>query len=126
MLGSDPALWPAGERRERGFIAHDKGNYHSYTEGEGTLGEVAGGGCGAWSFKTNDFIDVEFHASFHEFGSNRTSGFGDTSPGHIPYTVRLSSSHVVAAFRCESVHVGNQVATTFWSHNRIINELGYQ
>ena len=29
-LGSDPALWPAGERRERGLIAHDKGYYHSY------------------------------------------------------------------------------------------------
>ena len=29
MLGSDPALWPAGERRERGFIMHDKGYYHS-------------------------------------------------------------------------------------------------
>ena len=32
-LGSDPALWPAGERRERGLITHDKGYYHSYTEG---------------------------------------------------------------------------------------------
>ena len=30
MLGSDPALWPAGERRERGLIANDKGYYHSY------------------------------------------------------------------------------------------------
>ena len=29
-LGSDPALWPAGERRERGLIMHDKGYYHSY------------------------------------------------------------------------------------------------
>ena len=29
MLGSDPALWPAGERRERGLIMHDKGYYHS-------------------------------------------------------------------------------------------------
>ena len=28
-LGSDPALWPAGERRERGLIMHDKGYYHS-------------------------------------------------------------------------------------------------
>ena len=24
MLGSDPALWPAGERRERELITHDK------------------------------------------------------------------------------------------------------
>ena len=32
MLGSDPALWPAGERRERRLITHDKGYYHSYTE----------------------------------------------------------------------------------------------
>ena len=24
MLGSDPALWPAGERRERGLIMNDK------------------------------------------------------------------------------------------------------
>ena len=31
-LGSDPALWPAGERRERGLITHDKGYYHSYLE----------------------------------------------------------------------------------------------
>ena len=31
-LGSDPALWPAGERRERRLIAHDKGYYHAYTE----------------------------------------------------------------------------------------------
>ena len=30
MLGSDPALWPARERREREFIMHDKGYYHSY------------------------------------------------------------------------------------------------
>ena len=29
MLGSDPALWPAGEWRERGLITHDKGYYHS-------------------------------------------------------------------------------------------------
>ena len=29
-LGSDPALWPAGERREGGLIMHDKGYYHSY------------------------------------------------------------------------------------------------
>ena len=29
-LGSDPALWPAGERREDGLLAHDKGYYHSY------------------------------------------------------------------------------------------------
>ena len=29
-LGSDPALWPAGERRERRLITHDKGYYHSY------------------------------------------------------------------------------------------------
>ena len=28
-LGSDPALWPAGERRERELITHDKGYYHS-------------------------------------------------------------------------------------------------
>ena len=28
-LGSDPALWPAWERRERGLIMHDKGYYHS-------------------------------------------------------------------------------------------------
>ena len=34
MLGSDPALWPAGERREGEFIAHDKGYYHSYYRGE--------------------------------------------------------------------------------------------
>ena len=27
-LGSDPALWPARERREREFIMHDKGYYH--------------------------------------------------------------------------------------------------
>ena len=32
MLGSDPALWPAGERREGELIAYDKGYYHSYTE----------------------------------------------------------------------------------------------
>ena len=31
-LGSDPALWPAGERRERGLITHDKGYYHSLKE----------------------------------------------------------------------------------------------
>ena len=30
MLGSDPALWPAGGRREGELIAHDKGYYHSY------------------------------------------------------------------------------------------------
>ena len=29
MLGSDPALWPAGGRREGELIAHDKGYYHS-------------------------------------------------------------------------------------------------
>ena len=29
-LGSDPALWPAGERREGEHIMHDKGYYHSY------------------------------------------------------------------------------------------------
>ena len=29
-LGSDPALWPAGERREGWALAHDKGYYHSY------------------------------------------------------------------------------------------------
>ena len=34
MLGSDPALWPAGERREGELIAHDKGYYHSYCRGE--------------------------------------------------------------------------------------------
>ena len=28
-LGSDPALWPAGERREGEYIMHDKGYYHS-------------------------------------------------------------------------------------------------
>ena len=28
-LGSDPALWPAWERREGEFIMHDKGYYHS-------------------------------------------------------------------------------------------------
>ena len=32
MLGSDPALWPARERRERGLIMHDKGYYHSLKE----------------------------------------------------------------------------------------------
>ena len=31
-VGSDPALWPAGERRERRLITYDKGYYHSYTE----------------------------------------------------------------------------------------------
>ena len=31
-LGSDPALWSAGERRERELIMHDKGYYHSYIE----------------------------------------------------------------------------------------------
>ena len=31
-LGSDPALWPAGERRERGLVTHDKGYYHSYCQ----------------------------------------------------------------------------------------------
>ena len=31
-LGSDPALWPAGERREGELITHDKGYYHSYLE----------------------------------------------------------------------------------------------
>ena len=29
-LGSDPALWPAGERREGEHIMYDKGYYHSY------------------------------------------------------------------------------------------------
>ena len=33
MLGSDPALWPAGERREGELIMHDKGYYHSCLEG---------------------------------------------------------------------------------------------
>ena len=28
MLGSDPALWPAGGRREGELITHDKGYYH--------------------------------------------------------------------------------------------------
>ena len=28
-LGSDPALWPARERREGELITHDKGYYHS-------------------------------------------------------------------------------------------------
>ena len=28
-LGSDPALWPARERRERELIKYDKGYYHS-------------------------------------------------------------------------------------------------
>ena len=28
-LGSDPALWPAGERRERGLIMNDNILYHS-------------------------------------------------------------------------------------------------
>ena len=32
-LGSDPALWPAGERREDGSLAHDKGYYHSLQKG---------------------------------------------------------------------------------------------
>ena len=32
MLGSDPALWPAGERREGESLMHDKGYYHSYLE----------------------------------------------------------------------------------------------
>ena len=31
-LGSDPALWPAGERREGELIMHDKGYYHSLKE----------------------------------------------------------------------------------------------
>ena len=31
-LGSDPALWPARERREGQFIMHDKGYYHSCLE----------------------------------------------------------------------------------------------
>ena len=31
-LGSDPALWPAGERRERGLLTYDKGYYHSLKE----------------------------------------------------------------------------------------------
>ena len=34
-LGSDPALWPAGERREGGLITHDKGYYHSCCGGGG-------------------------------------------------------------------------------------------
>ena len=34
MLGSDPALWPAGERREGELVAYDKGYYHSYKKGE--------------------------------------------------------------------------------------------
>ena len=33
MLGSDPALWPAGERREGELIMHDKGYYHSLKKG---------------------------------------------------------------------------------------------
>ena len=37
-LGSDPALWTAGERREGGLIMHDKGYYHSYTEGAARAG----------------------------------------------------------------------------------------
>ena len=32
MLGSDPALWPARERREGELITHDKGYYHSLKE----------------------------------------------------------------------------------------------
>ena len=28
MLGSDPALWPAGERREGELITHDNILYH--------------------------------------------------------------------------------------------------
>ena len=32
MLGSDPALWPAGERREREHIMHDKGYYHALAD----------------------------------------------------------------------------------------------
>ena len=28
-LGSDPALWPARERREGELITHDKGYYHA-------------------------------------------------------------------------------------------------
>ena len=31
-LGSDPALWPAGERREGRLIMYDKGYYHSLKE----------------------------------------------------------------------------------------------
>ena len=33
MLGSDPALWPAGERFWRELITYDKGYYHSYKKG---------------------------------------------------------------------------------------------
>ena len=33
-LGSDPALWPAGERREGELIMHDKGYYHSRNHGD--------------------------------------------------------------------------------------------
>ena len=33
MLGSDRALWPAGERREGEHITYDKGYYHSYKKG---------------------------------------------------------------------------------------------
>ena len=37
-LGSDPALWPARERREEEYIMHDKGYYHSLKD---TLGRLA-------------------------------------------------------------------------------------
>ena len=32
MLGSDPALWPAGGRWEGESLMHDKGYYHSLKE----------------------------------------------------------------------------------------------
>ena len=41
MLGSDPALWPAGERRERELIAHDKDIIiHVWGEAERNLSAI--------------------------------------------------------------------------------------
>ena len=52
-LGSDRALWPAGGRREREYITHDKGYYHSYPgTGGGAIGAEAVLGRGsipAWA-----------------------------------------------------------------------------
>ena len=46
-LGSDPALWPAGERREGGLIMYDKGYYHSCLDSPLCVGYP---GCLVWVF----------------------------------------------------------------------------
>ena len=42
-LGSDRALWPAGGRRERRLITHDKGYYHSYISRSSCRGSYSNG-----------------------------------------------------------------------------------